>query len=398
MKPLFTIVLACLFATVGGQVAAADREICLSADPAALAATPAVIECLLDSGRHSVALLLAQRLVAAQPDDTAARSLLASALAALNADPAASAYDWPGSPRKSLWRGLLDSVQHAAWIGVELGRDSNINSATSLETVPIPLLNYRSLQLDPLLVQRASPFIGVNAGAAVRKPLSASLAIGARASAAARVNSAQFEYLPHNYQGELSLIRHFGDTQLEFVADFAQDWVARFRFVDRLGGGLRLSVPWLRQWNVEFSAGATRNHYPQFNGVKTTLIKGSAGITHAASGLSGSIHGGEEKAQGSTKDLDRRFAGVSLGWRWPVLERGTLFARIGTVRSEYLLPSPLFATQRLDTARDVELAFSYRWDAHWSVTPRMILEQNSSSIPLVSFKRSQALVEIRRNF
>lgn len=345
-----------------------------------------------------MALLLAQRLVAAQPEDTTARGLLASALATLNADPAAYAYGWPGSPRRSVWRGLLDSVQHTAWIGLELGQDSNINSATSLEVVPIPLLNYRSLRLDPLLVQRASPFIGLNAGAALRKPLSASVTAGARASAVARINSSKYEYLPHNYQGEVSLAKRFGDTQLELEFDFAQEWVARYRFVDRLGAGLRLSMPVFRQLNVELSAGTTKNSYPQFNNVKTTLIKGSVAATHKASGLAGSIHGGDEKAQGSIKDLDRRFAGFSLGWHWPLFEKGTLLARIGMVRSEYLLSSPLFATQRRDTASDIELALGYRWNEHWSVTPRVILEQNSSSIPLVTFKRSQTLVEIRRSF
>jgi len=149
---------------------------------------------------------------------------------------------------------------------------------------------------------------------------------------------------------------------------------------------------------MELAAGGAQNRYPLFNDVETTQTKGSAGFAHVPSGMSGSVHYGEEIAAGDIKDLDRRFAGFSLSGRWPLLERGTLLARIGLVRSEYLLPSPLFATQRVDSASDMEVAFTYRLSDHWSVTPRVIAEQNKSSIPLVSFKRQQGMVELRRIF
>jgi hypothetical protein len=399
MKSRLSLAFGCLIFGASRLAPAADPATCAGQDVMSLPATPAVIECLLESNRPSAALLLAQRLLAAQPDDAAARALLADALAALNAEPAA--FDIPARPdmeRKPLWRGLLNAVQHAAWVGIEVGQDSNINSATPLDTIAIPLLNYRSLKLDPLLVQRASPFIGINAGAAVRKPLSGSLSVGARAAASVRLNTAEYAYLPHNYQGEVSLTKRFGDIQLETELGYGQDWVAGYRFVDRLGLAAKISVPLSRLWNMELGASASQNHYPQFNAVKTMQTKGSAGIGHSLTGLSASIHGGEEKAAGDIKDLDRRFAGVALSWRWPLFDRGTILARIGELRSEYLLPSPLFATQRIDTARDFELAYSHRLSDDWLVTPRLIVEQNSSSIPLVAFKRNQALIELRRTF
>lgn len=397
MKSCLPIVLGCWLLGASGLVAADNRALCLSQDAMALPATPEVIECLLDSKRPSAALLLAQRLLAAQPDDARARALLADALAALNVEPAAYEFsDWQGAGAKPLWRSLLNAVQHAAWIGIEAGRDSNINSATSLDTIPIPLLNYRSLKLDPLLVQRRSSFVGINAGAAVRKPLSSSLAVAVRGAAAVRLNSAEYAYVPHNYQGEISVTKDIGETQLEAELGLAQDWVAGYRVTDRLGIALRVNTPLLQTWRMELAAGGSQNRYPQFNDVKTTQTKGSAGFAHVPSGMSGSVHYGEEIASGDIKDLDRRFAGFSLSGRWTLLERGTLLARIGLVRSEYLLPSPLFATQRVDSASDMEVAFTYRLSDHWSVTPRVIAEQNKSSIPLVSFKRQQGMVEFRR--
>lgn len=401
MRFCLSIAFACLLLGASRFAAADDRALCLdkNADVLALPATPEVIECLLASQRPSAALLLTQRLLAVQPTDAKALALLADALAALNAEPATYDFsDWQGAASRPLWRSLLNSVQHAAWIGVEVGSDSNINSATSQDTIPIPLLNYRSLTLDPLLTRRPSSFVGINAGAAFRKPLSASLAVGARGTVAARFNSAEYSYLPHSYQAEVSVTKYLGDTQLDAELGFAQDWIAGYRFTDRLGIAVRASTSLLQTWRAELSASGSQNRYPQFNGVKTTQLKGSAGLTHGPSGLSGSVHYGEELAAGSIKDLDRRFTGFSLSGRWPLLERGTLVARFGMIRSEYLLPSPLFVTQRVDTANDIELAFTYRLSDHWFVTPRVIAEQNKSSIPVVSFKRHQGMVELRRSF
>ncbi len=399
MKSCLAVALACLVLGSGGFAAASDGAACKDKSPLALAATSESIRCLLDSQRPGAALLLAQQLVAAQPEDARAQTLLSEALAALNVEPASyDLADWQGGAARPLWRSLLNAVQHAAWVGIEVGQDSNINSATPLDTIAIPLLNYRSLKLDPLLVQRASPFVGINAGAAVRKPLSGSLSVGARASASVRVNTAEYAYLPHSYQGEVSLTKRFGDIQLETEIGYAQDWVAGYRFVDRLGLAAKINAPLSRMWTMELGASVSQNHYPQFNAVKTMQTKGSAGIGHSLTGLSASIHGGEEKAAGDIKDLDRRFAGVALSWRWPLFERGTILARVGEVRSEYRLPSPLFATQRIDTARDFELAYSHRLSDDWLVTLRLIVEQNSSSIPLVAFKRNQALIELRRTF
>jgi hypothetical protein len=363
------------------------------------AAEPANIRCLLAARRPAQAFLLAQRLFAARPDDAEARALVAAALAALNARPAAAEpYVAQGSGVAALWRSLANAVQGVAWIAVEIGRDSNINSATSLETIPIPLLNYRSLQLDPLLVRRPSGFLGLNAGGVLRKPLSAETAVGAQGIASARVNASETAYLPHNYLGQVSLLRRVGPVELVADLGVSQDWLGRHRVAERTQATGRVKLAPSPGWETDIAVAYAENVYPQFNAVRTTQTKTSAGFAHAPSGLSATLHSGVEMAKGSIRDLDRRFTGFALGWHLPVSANGSLMARVGEVRSRYLVPSALFAGERRDTAREIEIAYSWRLGDNWTLTPRLLAEENQSSIPLVAFKRVQGLVELRRTF
>lgn len=354
---------------------------------------------LVRAGRGAAAVLLLQRRLAVYPADAAARTLLEALLAELGAGPAAR--EVPGNAGligRPWWQRSLAMAQSAAWLAAEAGHDSNINSATGLSIIDLPLLNYRSLVLSPLLVRQGSAFLGLAGGVAAARPLAPALSVHAAVQASARYNAEEAAYLPQSYQARLGARGGFGRLTLEAAAGFEQRRVGKYRLVDRSEAGLTLRLDVSPEVRLGLAATGASQAYPLFNGLRTRSQITAVTARHLPSGLGLAAMALRERSLDGPRDLDRDASGVTLEWNRTVRGAGNLQVQWTATRSVYLEPSVLFATQRLDKSTLLSIAYAHRLAGAWTLTPRLVLEENASTIPLLAFRRRQVMVELRRDW
>lgn len=342
------------------------------------------VRCHLQQGSKARAILLLQRLVAQDPANLEAAALLNEQLAKAASLP---------SPPPPAEHGSL-----SGWISAEAGHDSNINRATSAKVIDVPLLNYRSLALPDLLVQRRSGFAGLQAGMAYRMPLATSVRADLQAQASLRANFAETSYLPHNYSVSASVAQSWDKTTIGVSALMAQQWVAGYRLLERRGFRLHADITPSPNFVGGVSAEWADNIYPLFESLRTRENSLELRARYSPLNCEAAAFWGEETAPGSIKDLDRTFSGIRLGWRQRITESAVLAIDVATGRSGYRQFSRLFAAQRKDRQADFALALHVRLGRSWSATPRIIIERNDSSMALNGYRRTQYLAELRKDF
>lgn len=357
------------------------------------------VDCNIRLGRTAIAVLLLQRMLAIDSTDENAQSLLSGLLENMGAKGAAYQISAAATETNTSWWSLwFSELRRGAWLAMEVGNDSNINRATDTKVVQSPLLNYRSLSLNPILVQRPSSFISASGGIEVSHPLTPYLNVGVRGVGSARYNAAEYVYLPNSYHLAALLSSNIGNLRLEAEAATSQHLIARLRVVDRQSFGARASVATYGDFVASLSMDSSSNLYPQFSLVKTREQSFGAKVLHPGTGMIMGTYQGTEKSTGTIKDLDRIFRGYSLGWRsrlWQELRLGFEFE---SGESRYQEFSRLFDANRVDSFQSFSISGEYRLGSDWYLTPKWIAERNNSTIALSRYRRNQYLIEIRKEF
>jgi hypothetical protein len=357
------------------------------------------VDCNIRHGRSSVAALLLQRILAQDGGDERAQILLFSLLDDMGAK--GSAYDMSAGAQKrnsSWWSLWFPELRRGGWLAVEVGSDSNINRATDSKVVQSPLLNYRSLSLNPILTRRSSSFVGANAGMEVSYPLSPYVGIGARGAISTRYNTAEYVYLPNNYHLATVLSSNIGNLRLEAEASSSQYLLARLRVVDRQSFSATASMITYGNFIASLSADSSTNFYPQFSQIKAREQSFAAKGFHPGTGLRVEVYQGTESSTGQIKDLDRKFQGYKVGWDARFSENLRFGIHVDSGQSRYQLFSRLFDTNRIDRFGSLNISCEYRAGHDWYVTPKWISERNSSTIALSQYQRTQYLIEVRKEF
>lgn len=344
------------------------------------------IRCLLDKGHTALAIVLLQQVVADDPSNHEASSLLE-----VHLDKVASRPPVPVA-QPAIGIGII------GWLAAELGHDSNINRATSAKVIDIPLLNYRSLSLPDLLVEKRSSFAGLQGGAAVRLPLTPGLRAIIHGQAGIRANFAEVSYLPHNYFLGAQLEHDIGRTTVAIGGSASQQWLAKYPLLERSAVRIQATTKPTVDYEVGIAADSAWNIYPQFDKLNTREHSIELRAAYRPFGLQIGAYWGEEASHGTIKDLDRTFDGLALGWRRPLTETWRLAVDASYGRSRYQQFSRLFANHRSDRYSELSLAMQIRLADNWSLTPRLTLERNDSSMALNGYRRTQYLVELRKDF
>jgi hypothetical protein len=343
------------------------------------------IRCFMDRGQTALGILLLQQLLAADELNKDAALLLEEQLGkATKPSPA-------GSPTRG-------SVGATGWLAAELGHDSNINRATSATAIDIPLLNYRSLSLPELMVQRPSSFAGLSGGATVLIPITQTLRATVHGQAGLRGNFSELAYLPHNYLAVARFDQDVGSATIGIGGSMAQQWVAKFRLLERSATRIQVAIKPTADVGVALSAELARNIYPLFENLGTRENMIELRGTYQPLNLQFGAYRGAEASRNEIKDLDRTFDGISIGWRYPISESIRLAIDASSGRSRYGQFSRLFATQRSDHQTDLSLALQIRLADGWSAMPKLMAERNDSSMVLNQYRRTQYLVELRKDF
>jgi len=335
-------------------------------------------------------------------NDLLARRELERLLASNPPEPlraAAERYLWAVQGRASRYRTVVSG--HLAFGG---GHDSNVNSATSLESVDSP---DGTLRIDEQGREQADDFVRLAGRLRIEHPLTPG--IGGFASLAG-------ERRYHDETDQLELgsallragLRTRGDrtrASLGLHAQAVELDGAAYRDMSGLDADLRWALSETRVLGL--SARYSRLDYDDRDESDADLVELGA---RATSGwrlplrpvLSVSLSLGEERARRDTAEArartERDLYGAGAVLRFQPASRWRLSGRLHYQRSEYAAVDPLFDERREDDYHSARLQLEWRTHPDRRVQLRLTRVDNDSNLDLHDHEREVAELRLRHDF
>lgn len=384
----------------------------------------------LDSGFPDKATLAFERVLAVDENFAGARLDLARAyyqlgdLARARTEFDAVLKQNPPEAARITIQKYLDAIQAneqaqktriTAYIEETLGRDSNINGATSQAQIVVPAFGNLMFTLDQGSLKTPSYYANIAGGAEVNHAANENWGLYAGADLRGRINSGRQQF------NSLDLAAH-GGVSYAFSSE-----VIRFGFIGdqyRLGANVKpnrntmgLTTEWRHSLSpsnqVTFFAQLTQNRFVD----SSTKVQdhdlsllGSSWMHVLGNGKSvvyGSIFGGREaevapktllNPSGGRPDGNKAMSGMRVGAQFAMNETLDCFLGVGVQRGQYDKENQTFLAQRSDTSSDMSAGLIWHVNKKWSVRPQIALSRNQSNIPIYSYDRSDASVMMRHEF
>ncbi|WP_296719607.1 tetratricopeptide repeat protein [Erythrobacter sp.] len=405
-------------AQAASEKAEADYR-ALSADVASRAGDPAFDYALgiaaLDSGRFGEAIIALQRVLAVQPENAAARAELARAYAlAGDIDTAreqfATVVDDPSlpDPVRQRFTGFVRQFDKqisgggsdvSGFVDARVGHDSNINTATELNSIVIPLFSFLGPgQLGGAAVAQSDEFYDITAG------VSGVTAIGRQDRLFAsllgnwrdNLNTSMFDQAAltatagyaHSFANQ-DVISISGQVQEFWLDDagFRSSYGVTTQYTKPLSGGKAVTVS--AQWNrLDFNGDPLRD-----------ADRFSAGVGFVGKVFAANINGGtEETRQAAGDHLSFNFAAANIGAELPVAKRAAIVGGIAFDLRRHDAPDPLFLTKRKDERLDLSAGLKVAVTDRLFFQPTATYSRNWSNIALFDFERWTVAVGARFEF
>lgn len=368
-----------------------------------------------DSGRVAEAILAFQRVLAVEPKHAQARAELARAYAmAGDIDTAREQFDTvvndpslPDPVRQRFDRIVRDYDRQIAGGGrsisgffdVSGGYDSNINAATSDDTILIPLFSaFGPGRLGAGAREQDKPFYDVQAGVS---------AVGA-VSRQTRL----FASVLGNWHDNIES-RPFDQAAATVTAGVGRTLVNRDVVSMSLQGqnlwfghdNYRLSYGGIGQYThrlsngeaLSFSAEVFRLDFDQ-DPLRDANRYG-LGVSYAARTMIVSFSAGRERTRERAADhLSYDYLRLNYGLERPINARVSLVGGLGGQWRRHDDDDPLFLERRRDYQVDVSLGLKFKLTDDLYLRPRVSFTRNWSNVALNDYQRTTASVGIRKEF
>lgn len=369
----------------------------------------------LDTGRFGEAIIALQRVLAVQPDNAAARAELARAYAlAGDIDTAreqfATVVDDPSlpDPVRQRFTGFVRQFDRAisgggsdvsGFVDARVGYDDNINTATELDQITIPLFSFLGPgQLGANAIAQSDEFYEINAG------ISGVTAIGRqdRLFASALGNwrdnfdSSAFD------QAALSATAGYAHTfaNRDVVSISAQ--VQQFWLDD---DGFRSSVGAIAQYTKPLAGGTALNLSTQWsrlnfdNDPLRDADRFAAGIGFVGKTIAANLTGGKEETRRQAGDAQSfSFLAANIGAEIPVASRIAIVGGAAFDIRRHDSPDPLFLTKREDERLDLRTGLKFAVTDQIFLQPTASYTRNWSNIALFDFERWTVSARARFEF
>jgi len=406
-------------ATAAARARAEADYRALSAEARARAGDPAFDYALgiaaLDSGRFGEAIIALQRVLALQPANASARAELARAYAlAGDIDTAraqfATVVDDPSlpDPVRQRFTGFVRQFDKqmagggsdiSGFVDARLGHDSNINSATDLNSIVIPLFSFLGPgQLGGAAVAQSDEFYDITAG------ISGVTAIGRQDRLFASVLGNWRDNLTTSLFDQAALTatagyaHSFANQDVLSISGQVQEfWLDRASFRTSLGVTAQYTRPLSRGRAVTASAQWNRLEFagdPLRDADRYAASLGLVGKRFAAT-----LSGGTEQTRRQAGDhLSFDFAAMNIGAEVPLATRVAAVGGIGFDLRRHAAPDPLFLTQRKDERLDLTAGLKVAVTDRLFLQPIATYSRNWSNIALFDFERWTVSVGARFEF
>ncbi len=374
----------------------------------------------LETGRHTLAVFALERVLAVQPDNARARAEIGRAYLALGESAgakrelqAARAQKVPPEVARSIDR-LLSAIDRApvaeqssfgGFLEAAVGRDTNVNSATSSGSVAIP--NFGAFMLTDDSKKSDAWFSAVAGGVNARVPLNREWALVGGAGASARFNSGESRFDTTAVDGNAGVSWTRGANRITAALQAGLFEVDDNKLRDYTG----LSLQWQHTQDASNQTTAFMQHvrlrYDGSDDVRD-INRNIYGIGHAhvlpggKALIYGSFYFGSENGR---KDLPsgvniagNDVIGFRTGAQYSLDQRWLLFGSLAHEGRDYENEDPVFLRVREDSMTTVSLGATYAFAERWLLTPSVSLMRNDSNISINDYRRGVAQFAVRRSF
>ena len=368
-----------------------------------------------DSGHKGIAIVALQRVLAVQPNNAQARAEIARVYAlAGDIDTARAEFNTVVNdptipdPVRQRFNTLVRSynktiggggVSVTGFADAEAGYDSNINSATNLTSITLPVFAF----LGPAALGGGATQIGQGFAQG-----QGGISVDAGLSRQTRVYVSALGFYRDAFRS-----RAFDQGAITGTAGISHSLANRDVFslsgqVQKFwlgGNGFRNSYAAIAQYTKALSGGRSLSinaQYSYLNFLTDNLRDAdryAATVTYANRTFFGSVGGGREAPRDqAARHLGFGFVAGNVGADVPLTTGLNINGSLGLEHRGYTGSDPLFLGGRRDTQIDASVGLRYSINKAITLRPRATYTRNFSNFSLYDFNRVTASVAIRAEF
>lgn len=373
----------------------------------------------LDSGKPNEAIFALERVLAVTPNNLQARAEIARAYFATG-EKTASQHEFEIVQQQNPPKAVIATIQKylnaieqgsertmvTGYVGVEVGSDSNINSATGSSQVAIPAFGGAIATLSASGVKLHDTFASGSAGFNVRHRLSPKWTVFGGANVNRRMNSSQANNVfdTGGIGGNLGVSLTRGDDSYSVALQLQNFDIDNRLYRDATGltaqwqhnmGGNSQISPYFQYTDLHYPGQDVRDAQRYIAGVAyARALDGKYAPVFYVGGYAGQ----EKERQAGVPYLGHQPIGLRAGGEMKLSPKTTLFGSASVESRNYGGPDPLFLVTRKDTQSDLKVGINYVFASQWTVTPQVGYTSNRSNIVINQYDRTVLSVNLRRDF
>ena len=384
----------------------------------------------LDSGQPDKATLALERVLAVDPNFAGARLDMARAYYQLGDVPRAKTefeivmkQNPPPAARATI-QNYLDAINKkdqpqktrtTAYLEGSMGRDSNVNGATSQAQIPVPAFGNLVFTLDPDSMKTSDNYGALAGGGEVNHLIDSGFGVYAGADVRLRRYSKLGTFSSADVAAHAGVFYNRESDAFRFGLLGDQYRLGNANKPNRNTSGLNA------EWRQTTSQTDMRTAFVQYmqnrfimTGMETqnfnlTLL-GENWLHMLADGKSavfGSLFVGHETDVAAKSDLNpgggrpdgnKNMLGARAGTQYSLGDDWDCFAGVGLQKGQYVKENLAFLKKRSDTMWDVNAGVNWHMDKDWMLRPQVTYLRNVSNIPIYSFDRTDVSLMLHRDF
>ncbi|BCO33226.1 hypothetical protein TspCOW1_33290 [Thiohalobacter sp. COW1] len=293
------------------------------------------------------------------------------------------------------------STRVTGYLELRAGTDSNVNSATSDDTLEIPALG--TFTLNGASLDRSDEFVEKNAGLAVVHPLTRRHALFADLTYKDRENieTQAYDLRSVTLNAGPMLAVAGGRLRLPLNYQFLYLDNSKYRRLGSVGFDWTRDLGRRDQLQLFGQYGSLR--YPDNAARNARLALGGAGWSHRFPDpdvqLSASAYVGDEATHDTVGEHNgKQYLGLRLGGQWTLTPHHSPYFSLAAQWSEHDARDPVFARTREDEFAEARLGWAWTPADAWLWRIELAYTRNDSNISLYQYTRRQAFAGVTWRF
>lgn len=374
----------------------------------------------LDSGRADRATLVFERVLAVNPDHAAARLDMARAYFALGDfqrsrgefEQVLLHEDTPPAAKQTIERYLTAIEERSpsrgarmtGYVEAVIGRDSNVNSATSTSSIFVPLFN-TNFTLGSSSVKAADNFASFGGGAELTHALGGGFSLFAGVDARQRMHRSWdiYDSRSVDYRAGFQAV-HDKDVFRLTVGrnDYDLDQTP-YRRIGSFGLELRHAADARTQFIGFGQVSEIRYLQSGTESYSSNQMIAGAGMVRSLEGsgnpiVFGSVYFGDDTATRRRGDGDRDIYGARIGYQRAVRDDADAYVTFSAQNSSYRRLNPLFQEYRKEVQFDLGAGLNWRFQPEWTLKPQLTYTRSDSNFPVYDYDRYELSLTLRKDF